>query len=583
MSGVAAFRIERRSPVTAIQMTESPPEKIFDRRALLIGVSTTNTGSKSLAVGAALTRVARVLEERHGFVVERREDDDATRSEILRGLDAWIADCRDADAGVCLFYYFGHGGRIEFTDLEGHPEHEFGYVTCRRIEPRDAGGRQPFEGVLGFELSVKLSALAQRGRSVVAILDCCYAGQLVRHGRRVESVGKRPTPDWVRTVLATRHDELAIDSHPDIVRLAGSTPKRESFAQTRPDGQIGVMTKALLATLDEWGEDWQLATWDAMARRVRQRVIDDVGEGQWVSFAGPREQRLFSPDDVAPLRTVGLVVDTRNPRSAWLRVGALQGVEVGERWAVTSPFVEDGRAREPLTIGAVDRVELNHAHVQFDEGVDVGRLRSNCAHRVELDENERRGPHLLAALSALARAPEGRHDRELPFAWSWGVARIDGEQILPSEGATIFTDDRIWFRFEAQTRRARHWFVNVIHVDAAGELWQLNGRLPQGIELGRGDREQLGLRVGARQQGLRLQPVVGPAKLLMLATSLPLELDHLVRTPDRSTADALLMQGLRSSTPRDPVRGHGPRPPDWLERWAHRVIDFEIQPGSRPK
>lgn len=551
--------------------------KALRRSALLIGVSSANGSvGKSLSVTAAMDRVATVLGGRFGFAVERCEDEATTRLGMLDRLDAWIADCKQTHVDVALLYYFGHGGRVEFSGLPALEEHEFGYVTCRRVEPIHADGRRPFEGVLGFELSLKLSGLAAAGRSVVAILDCCYAGQLVRSGRRVEPVHRVPAPAWVRRRLQVSGDALAVDSHPDIVRLAGSSPKREGFARAQAGGHIGLMTQALLHTLDEPGEDWPRATWDGIARRVRQRVIDQVGEGQWVSFAGPREQLLFSPSAVAVPRTVGLVADAEAPWRAWLRVGALQGVEKGERWVVTSPLA----ASEPLARGTVVSVELNRACLEFDDRVDLERLRSNAAHReVEVDDAVA-SARWLAALSALAVDRQGRHDRELAFAWTWGVTANGPE--LPIGGARIASDDRIWFRFESRSERAEHWFIHVIVIDAAGRPWQLNTRLAQGIELERGDRELLGLRVGATQQGLRLPFARGPAKLVILAAVLPLEFDHFVRTPDRSTPDAFAMQGLRPS-PQSAVRGASRKAPVLLDRWAHQIVDFELVEGRRPQ
>lgn len=625
----------------------------------MIGVSTTEDGHaaasgpgrRALRTSPALDRVAQVLRDRFEFEVVGCAGEQATRAGIIEALDAWIASCEAEAAEVCLLYYFGHGGRTQFTGVPGGPEQEFGYVTCRRVEPIDGEGQRPFEGVLGLELSVKLSALARSpGRSVTAILDCCYAGQQVRAGRPAGGRKRVAAPEWVQDLLAQGHDGLAVDSHPTLVRLAGSTASGHGHIRPGRRGDMGHMTEALLRTIEEFGEDCSRLTWDAVARRVRQRAIDEVREAQWVSFAGPREQLLFSPTIAIIPRTVGLAVHGEHPRRAWLRVGGLQGVAAGDRWAVTSACVGPSGRTEALAIGVVVELERNRAQLEFAEGTDVDALRSNAAELlaahdriavqaddeglrerlgrspwlrvadeqrgvwmigargselviddrsgqwpscrwpasdpgevVDLLEDRARSTRLLEALPALARAPDRGHHAELPVTWTWGA----GAEPLPQAGATVFADDRIWIRVKSREARARHWFVNIIYIDPLGRPWQLNTRLPQGLEFAHGDQEELGLRVGAAQQGLGLPGVerldrcaARRAKLIVLATTLPLELGHLLRTADGPGADAFAMQGLRPPGTRE--RGRWGRcPPDLVDRWAYEVVDFELCLGGR--
>ncbi|PRP91411.1 Caspase domain protein [Enhygromyxa salina] len=636
------------------------------RRALLVAVPA-DDGKNQLSVDYAVNRVAQELEDRFAFDIERCVGARATREGILEALGAWVDRCRADDVDVCVFYYFGHGGRVQFVDLPAVIDEVFGYVTCRRVEPVDPDGRPSFEGVLGCELSAKLSVLAEPKRSVVALLDCCYAGQLVRGGCSADTLRRVSAPACVRTFFERTHAELAVDSHPDIVRLVGSTPKRESFVRTVEQGQIGFMTHALLETLAEqrgcrgtapslgddkdslpgpWGraergcrgtapslgddkdsKDSLPASWDGVARRVRQLVIDEVGEGQWVSFAGPRERLLFSTADARVPRTVGLVKDPDSPSHAWLRVGGLQGVELGDQWGVTSPVHALGRAAEPLAVGEVVRVDLNRACVEFAAGVDVGRLRSNAAELVaaarrvdvetqdeasrarlrssawlrpvvgaqgsaalgfdepegaiELLEDRARGERLLSALRGLADEPSGRCLEQLPVAWSWGVVGKDEE--LSTSRATLASEARIWLKFESRWPRAQRWFVNVIYIDVAGRPWQLNARVPTGIELERGDRELLGLRAGATEAGLALPGgeggvglVSGRAKIVVVETPRPLEFGHLVCSSRASSIDAYAMQGLRPR--KSPViRRRGPQLPELVLRWAVQIVDLEIR------
>ncbi|NVB42797.1 caspase family protein [Pseudenhygromyxa sp. WMMC2535] len=536
--------------------------------------------------------MAQALEARFDFEFERCVGPSSTREGILTGLDEWIDRCRRDQAEVCLFYYFGHGGRAEFGDLEALAGERLGYVTCRRESAGEA--QSSFEAVLGIELSAKLSSLADEGRSVVCVLDCCYAGQVIREGRGARTLRRTDAPAWARAVLS-REYALAADSHPGMIRLVGGSAKAECYAKATPSGHIGHFTQALLDTFEEFDAQRERLTWGGLARRVRQRVFEKIGEGQWVCFAGPHERLLFSSQDSLRVHSVGMSADAEDHRSAWLRAGALQGVVEGQHWGVLSPLAEVGGRPALLAEGQVVNVELNRSRLRFAEGIDVSELKSNAAMLLfdveggeggEGGEEEERRALEVAWLSGLRALCDGEGPwprSELPFAWTW--ARGDGQR-LPHEGARVSVDDRIWLRFDARTPRATHWFINVIYVDASGRPWQLNSRLPQGLEIERGDREALGWRVGAGEQGLRLPSALpGRAQLVLLATTSPLELGHLVHAPAHSSEDAFAMQGLRvrasglrkGPSGREKKRGE-PAP---LMHWACEIVPFEVVARSR--
>jgi hypothetical protein len=205
---------------------------------------------------------------------------------------------------------------------------------------------------------------------------------------------------------------------------------------------------------------------------------------------------------------------------------------------------------------------------------------------LELLEDRARSTRLLGALSTLAAAPDRQGQRaKLPLTWAWGV--LGHDQPLARAGATLFAEDRIWLRLQAQSERAEHWFVNLIYVDPLGRPWQLNTRQPEGLEFAKGEREELGLRRGAGQQGLRLPGTSAldrcasrRAQLIMLATPLPLELGHLVRTPDGPGVDAFAMQGLGPQGP--VVRGRGAQAPELIRRWAVEIVEFDVCGGEPP-
>jgi hypothetical protein len=78
------------------------------RRALLIGVA-----GGGINVELAAERLTPVLHAL-GFEVAQCKCNAATRDGILASLDALIAASEPGDAA--LIHYFGHGGRVQFTD-----------------------------------------------------------------------------------------------------------------------------------------------------------------------------------------------------------------------------------------------------------------------------------------------------------------------------------------------------------------------------------------------------------------------------------------------------------------------------------
>ncbi|MCA9700542.1 MAG: caspase family protein, partial [Myxococcales bacterium] len=433
------------------------------RRALLIGVSTSEGHQHPLATEGALDRVAGFLSGRLGFEVECCLGPNATRDGMLTQLEAWVDRCRADASEACLLYYFGHGGRVHFEDQSGLAGEEHGYLTCR---PSGAG----FEAVLGLEISARLAPLAGPARSTVVILDCCYSGQVVRQGSRVNPVRRLPAPAWAQATLARDH-AVAVDSHPDIIRLVGSSPKTESFLRRQARGQIGELTHALLASLDALGEHWQQTTWDALGHMVRQRVIEAVGEGQWVGLAGPRDQLLFSARRSEPPSTVGFVPDRQHGDRGWVRAGALQGLRVGDLWAVTCPWLDEGETRtKALATARITAVELNRAQLRAEGDVDLRTLGSNAAEPWPRAPRSIVAGRWLETLEGLLAQQMPNAHGALPLSWRWGV--VDGPE-LPHEHARVHAGDRIWMLLQAQEHRARHWYVNLVFVTPSGRAWLL--------------------------------------------------------------------------------------------------------------
>lgn len=556
-------------------------------RALLIGVP-----ASGLNVSLALERLEPALASRGFDPITTLTGNAATRTGILAALDRLLADTAPDD-GV-LLYYFGHGGRVRFTDLAPPLDgHTYGYVTCTQ-----QGRGAPWEAVLDQELSRHLTALDERCGNMTAIFDCCFSGEMVRDTatpadyERVEKA-----TDWARTVTE-QPGQLAIDSHPRIVRITGASSKREAFAATRGGRSIGRLTEALLATLDDAGEQWAQWTWDTVGLRVREHVIAALGmEGQWVNVAGPRHRRLFSRDTHPRPGTVAFVPSDDDDTRGWLRAGWQQGVREGDRWALLGP-TDDA----PIATATIDAVDSNLAAVAVDRlggplpagspaivlrlarpipievpnGVDLDAspwltIATPPTERVTLDEhgltlhgqppvhtaNDAAGRAVIRALlEDRARlhtldAILAEHEPDpCPIAWTW--RRIDGDE-LPRAGATLSTDNRVAIDLHHAGRGPIRWFCSVVYVDPSGGLHLLSARMPEGIELRAGERETIGVRPGRATQGLTLpcpDDLMGSGELRFFASRRPMSLAHVVSAQASDDDAAFALQGLLGDTRR---------------------------------
>ena len=591
------------------------------RRALLIGVP-----GGGINVGLAAERLTPVLTTL-GFTIERRTDNRATRAGILAGLDRLIELSEPGDA--VFIHYFGHGGRVQFTDVD--TDQVFGYVTCTKSL------RGAFEAVLDVELSARLSELDARCGNVTIMLDCCFSAELVRSGEPdvpLASHRLEPAPAWAAELsmlsMAPKVD-LALDSHPRIVRLCAASPKREGFAAVRGGRHIGRLTEAFLAALEEVGEDWTKLCWDTFSHRLREHVVEALAmEGQWVALAGPRSRRLFSTQTVELPGSVGFV-PSDEPGVGWLRAGWQQGVGVGDRWAILDPRVDE--APRILVEATVSAVERNRATLQLaatSEPLRAGmpaivlglheplavevedpawiassawvRAADSASARVRREGealivedlagtrpplrvlDSARALALLeerARVEALDRSLAGQDQSECPLVWSWSLIDAPG-RALPDSGATLHAGDRIRvdLRLPADAPPF-NWFVSLVLVDVAGQLRLLSTRMPEGIELAPGDAEVVGVRLGRRgAQGIELRWAAeveadeGPASLRILASRRPIELAHIVRPQALDDDDALALQGLTGETMRD-------RKPEHTRGCAWGRFDFCLRRSPR--
>lgn len=620
------------------------PHDHRDFRALLLGVS-----SREFSVAGAIDEVATRLRLMlpDAKIETYYGEGNCTRKRLLAAIDTWISGAEVHHH--CLLYYFGHGGRVTFVGLG--PEFDdrvFAYLSCDREDNR-------FTGILDLELSTRIAALDQRCASVSTIIDACYSGTIVRasgddtgDGERRETVTGSSllvverVPGWVEDLLRSPPD-LVSESHPRVMRLAGASPRTEGHLAAsawqphlRQGPTMGMFTAALLDTLASAGDDWPRLSWDSLAHAIRERVIAAFRmDGQWIAQAGPRNYRIFSREQVELPRMAGFV---ETDSGCWIRTGALAGVELGDRWAIADPLVDEhGRHRE-LVRGRIDRVDLNRARLELDAPIPQRRLAPASAFvvglaqpvpacvdagvqltlaspwlcegdehsrqhvssdddRIILDDrldewatvrfpNDDRGrAELIELLEERARSTRlieaierasRTHEQTAPIHWELGV----GDHVIAPD-FVVAPGDRLWVRLHNRKGGAEHWFASVILIDVIGRPWLLNASQPDGVELEPNDLEYIGRRPGAQRAGIELDWPTradisrdGRMRLLLLVSGRPLQLGHLVRMYPDGELAGFRMQG-GDETRRDLVH---PAPiPALSNKWRSAFVGLQLR------
>lgn len=555
-----------------------------------------------LAGEEALARVAAALSE-FGFedLATLPEGPTLTPKAVHAAIDALIDRVGPDDP--CVFYYFGHGGRVRFEGLPG-PAEDRAYAFLRCGEQREG-----FDGLLDVALSHRLARLARACGNLTVILDACHSATIVRSSAR-----RRPAPAWVCDELAALagDDELAGASQSATVRIAGATPWSRAQTQSGARGLLGRLTVHLCEELHAIASRAASVSWDALAHRLRGRIIATArSEHQWLVVAGPRERGLFSSRPTSDARSVGFVATS--PASGWIWAGALQGVELGDAWLVAN--LED----QAVARGVVVEVGLNRARLELDRELESlahgharlvraqrpsrveldARLRGTFAERLarsawlreaipELDDPSARleldGDALLVTDLA-GRWPSlrfARDEHEAAFELLDDRARsgrllgiTSGAPSLRVEGLpnTLRAGDPLVLRLECDPSEPDCWFVQLVLVDGLGRAWLLAPSQPEGIELCRGELESHALRVSwpAQASGDAL-----PCSVVVLACGRPLQLGHLARPhPDDHEAFA---SALRLSPERRGVRG--PAEPLLTRRGGVLRLAFTLTRGA---
>ncbi len=406
------------------------------KHALLIGVPSTDPRGR-LDPTPSLRAMTGLLRDLGGWEVTECSGQATRREDVMPALEGLIAKCRRLD--TCLFYFFGHGGVVRFSGLSGDlGERPVFYLSTLR-----APG-SPMVGVLDYEISGALARLDEICHNVTAILDCCHAASIVR-----SSEPSIAPPQWVTDLhkeKGGRDHLLAVESHPRILRLFASSSHRSAYAQRRPDGDLGRLTEGFVDVVREAKLRCERLSWDAVGHRIREQTSQARGnEDQRIVVAGPRQRLVFSRETIALPRSAAFIPNEHG-NGGWVRAGALQGVEPGDRWRIAALTLGDDLQPRFVAQASVLRVELDRSEVALEAGapatIPVG---ASAIH----EGVARRLPVAVEASPPITRMIEASEWLEIvPRDTPAVVARVRESSLLELFDAD---DQRLWEPLAART------------------------------------------------------------------------------------------------------------------------------------
>lgn len=212
---------------------------------------------------------------------------DATLAAIRGALAELLA--RTGAGAPVLLYLTGHGGFVANRAHDPHAErpapprlHYF------RTVPGPGGGD---EALFDVELSLWCARLAAKTANVVVVIDCCHAGGMIR-AAAAEQAFVAGFAAW-RAAHQDEIDELDVEAHPDVVRLAAAGVNGAARA-----GEAGsALTTCLRAALAEPGA--LQSSWLGLFARIEAHMAMS-GAAQQPRLSGPVRRRVFQPIEVPP-------------------------------------------------------------------------------------------------------------------------------------------------------------------------------------------------------------------------------------------------------------------------------------------
>lgn len=312
------------------------------KRALLIG------SQRDLAATPVdMDSMDEVL-QLYGFITRRIGGTvcDATRSNILEGIDALIRETSKGDAVVV--YYTGHGMMTERNDEQKTQKAETSDKPDRWrlqfIVPSDFDDDldSEFKGIADFELSQRLAALSEKTDNITLILDCCHSTRMARASAKAKCLFPGDYPRaWAHTQRMINSGDFQRQlypvDNPSVVRIVAAQATEFAFEgsiQSTPGSKPvhkSALTEALVEALQHMVSKQIRISWARIMLRVKDRVRATM-PFQHPAIEGPSRRFCFETalDDLE----LGLPVSKDKSGHYILGGGYLHGVTDEDEYAI---------------------------------------------------------------------------------------------------------------------------------------------------------------------------------------------------------------------------------------------------------
>ncbi|OQV00565.1 Caspase domain-containing protein [Cladophialophora immunda] len=289
---------------------------------------------------------------------------DATRDGILQ---AWRQLIDSIHQGDCVvIYYSGHGGMVEslrdqprdISNLGATQPWRYQFIVPMDFEDTTAKG--DFGGILDIELSCLVWEMTAKTKNATIILDCCYAGHMVRDpdfgaSATARSLSEVQYHDVSKYVDRLKHldqvrTETEAEGNPWAIRIAAAAANETAWEYQNAEGEWrGAMTEALVLAMAE-GSASGISWWTTMLR-VKE-LVNVRFPYQHPRADGPVNRHRFSLQE-----SISGTYHIRNEADgAVIQAGRVSGVNQGNVYAVMPLGAKEILAEEQLAEAHITEV-----------------------------------------------------------------------------------------------------------------------------------------------------------------------------------------------------------------------------------
>ena len=159
-----------------------------------------------------------------------------TYENVISGLDRITSKAQRGD--FVYVHFSGHGTQRTDPKASNTSNINTGHLALVLYDSKALGG---FRYLHGWILAQKMKTMVDKGLLVTLVLDCCFSGSVVRHGRKSEA--------RIRTVA---YDPDADTAHPSNLPSANTNPDTLRDAHLRPEWLINPDSYTILSACNPY-------------------------------------------------------------------------------------------------------------------------------------------------------------------------------------------------------------------------------------------------------------------------------------------------------------------------------------------